>query len=163
MPFSQMTLLLGAASIHSARKFKEALDEYCIESGSSLNKGKCHIYCWNTPPSLITSIWRCLGFVATKDWTSFKYLGLPIFLKRPYRRDWLPQVEKFKIRLQAWGINWLNMAGKTILIKYVLSSLPLFQFSALLAPNGILQKMEKHLRYFFFGKGVKTMKGDSRW
>lgn len=153
--FADDTLLLGAASIHSARKFKEALDEYCIESGSSLNKGKCHIYCWNTPPSLITSIWRCLGFVATKDWTSFKYLGLPIFLKRPYRRDWLPQVEKFKIRLQAWGINWLNMAGKTILIKYVLSSLPLFQFSALLAPNGILQKMEKHLRYFFW-KGGKN-------
>lgn len=151
--FADDTLLLGAASIHSARKFKEALNEYCIESGSSLNKGKCHTYYWNTPSSLIISISRCLGFVATTDWASFKYLGLPIFLKRPYSRDWLPQVEKFKNRLQAWGINWLNMAGKTILIKAVLNSLPLYQFSVLLAPNGILQKMDKHIRYFFWKGG----------
>eukprot|EP00253_Pinus_taeda_P030823 PITA_30823 len=85
--FADDTLLLGTASIHSARKFKETLDEYCMESGSSLNKSKCHSYCWNTPPSLINSISRCLGFTASLEWSSFKYLGLPIFLKRSYSRD----------------------------------------------------------------------------
>lgn len=133
-----------------------------MESGSSLNKGKCHTYCWNTPPSLHNTITRCLGFAASTEWTSFKYLGLPIFLNRAYSRDWFPQVEKFKIKLQSWGINWLNMAGKTVLIKVVLSNLPLYQFSVLLAPIGILQKKDQHIR-IFFGKGVNTMRGDSRW
>eukprot|EP00253_Pinus_taeda_P023862 PITA_23862 len=123
--FADDSLLLGTTSIDSARKFKETLDEYCMESGSSLNKSKCHTYCWNTPPSLINSISRCLGFAASSEFSSFKYLGLPIFLKRSYSRDWMPQVEKFKSKLQAWGANWLNMAGKIILIKAVLSSLPL--------------------------------------
>ena len=95
-------------------------------SGSSLNKGKCHIYSWNTPPSLLSSIARCFGFAASPAWTSFKYLGLPIFLKRAYSKDWLPQVEKFKNKLQAWGLTWLNIAGKSVLIKVVLCSLPLF-------------------------------------
>eukprot|EP00253_Pinus_taeda_P005523 PITA_05523 len=151
--FADDTLLLGTALIHSARRFKETLDEYCMESGSSLNKGKCHTYCWNTPSSLIISISRCLGFAASSEWTSFKYLGLPIFLKRAYSRDWMPLVEKFKSKPQAWGVNWLNLAGKTVLIKVVLSNLPLFQFSVLLAPKGILQKMEQYIRSFFWKWG----------
>eukprot|EP00253_Pinus_taeda_P008456 PITA_08456 len=85
--FADDTLLLGTASIHSSRKFKETLDEYCMESRSSLNKRKCHTYCWNTPPSLINSISKCLGFTASSECSSFKYLGLPIFLKRSYSRD----------------------------------------------------------------------------
>eukprot|EP00253_Pinus_taeda_P018786 PITA_18786 len=99
------TLLLGAASIHSATRFKEALDEFGMMTGSNLNKGKCHIYCWNTSPSMLNSIARCLGFAASAVWTSFKYLGMPIFLKRAYSRDWIPQLEKFKSKLQAWGYN----------------------------------------------------------
>eukprot|EP00253_Pinus_taeda_P002867 PITA_02867 len=136
------TLLLGAASIHSTTRFKEVLDEFGKMTGSSLNKGKCNIYCWNTSPPMLNSIAQCLGVAATDVWTSFKYLGMPIFLKRAYSRDWIPQLEKFKIKLQAWGYNWLNIAGKSILIKSVLFSLPLFQFSVLLAPVNILQKMD---------------------
>eukprot|EP00253_Pinus_taeda_P006650 PITA_06650 len=151
--FADDTLLLGTASIDSARKFKETLDEYCMESGSSLNKSKCHTYCWNTLPSLINSISICLGFAASLECSSFKYLGLPLFLKRSYSRDWMSQVEKFKSKLQAWGANWLNMAGKTILIKAVLSSLPLFQFFVILAPKGIIQKMEQYIRHFFWKGG----------
>eukprot|EP00253_Pinus_taeda_P021309 PITA_21309 len=154
--FADDTLLLGIASIDSPRKFKETLDEYCMECGSSLNKRKCHTYCWNTPPSLINSISRCLGFAASSECSSFKYLGLPIFLKRSYSRDWMLHVEKFKSKLQAWGANWLNMAGKTILIKAVLSSLPLFQFFVILAPKGIIQKMEQYIRHFFWKGGKQN-------
>jgi hypothetical protein len=63
-------------------------------------------------PPLSNSIARCFGFVASSNWTSFKYLGLPIFLKRALSRDWLPQLEKFKNKMQAWGFSWLNIAGK---------------------------------------------------
>jgi len=103
--FADDTLLLGAASIRSANRFKEALDEFCMASGSSLNKGKCHIYYWNITPILLSSISRCFGFAASSVWISFKFLGLPIFLKHAYSMDLLPQVEKFKNKLQAWGFN----------------------------------------------------------
>lgn len=81
------TLLLGAATVLSASKLKVVLDEFCEASGSALNKGKCHIYSWNTPPSLLSSIARCLGFAASPSLSSFKYLGLPIFLKKAYSKD----------------------------------------------------------------------------
>ena len=65
-------------------------------------------------------------------------------------------MEKFKNKLQAWGLTWLNIAGKSVLIKAVLCSLPLFQFSVLLAPIGVLQKMEQLIRNFFWKGGKQN-------
>lgn len=103
--FADDTLLLGVASVLIASRFKEALDKFYMISGSSLNNGKCHIYCWNTTPSLLNAISRYFGFSASSNWTSFKYLGLPVFLKRAYSRDWLPELEKFENKLLAWGFS----------------------------------------------------------
>eukprot|EP00253_Pinus_taeda_P027629 PITA_27629 len=59
-------------TLYMASRFKRALDEFCMVSGSSLNNGKCHIYCWNTTSSLLNSISRNFGFAASSNWTSFK-------------------------------------------------------------------------------------------
>ena len=143
--FVDDTLLLGVSTVLLATRFKEVLDEFCEESGSKLNSGKCHIYSWNISTPSLNVISRCFGFAASSSWTSFKYLGLPIFLKRASSRDWLPQLEKFKNKMQAWGSSWLNIAGKTMLIKVVLNNLPLFQFSILLSPVSILMKIEDYI------------------
>eukprot|EP00253_Pinus_taeda_P026762 PITA_26762 len=152
--FTDDGLLLGAASGIIASRFKKYLDDFCLVSGSSLNKGKCHIYCWNATSSVLNSISRIFGFATSSNWTSFKYFGLPVFLKKDYSRDWLPQLEKFKIKLLGWGYSWLNIVGKSVLIKSVLSNLPLFQFFVLLIPSSILIKREETIRKSFW-KGDK--------
>lgn len=101
--FVDDTILLGTATQMSARKFKEVMEDYCQASGSELNRGKCHVYCWNILAAIESSIARCLGFAASTTWTSFKYLGLPIFNKRAMSKDWHPWIEKFKAKMQAWG------------------------------------------------------------
>ena len=58
----------------------------------------------------------------------------------------------------AWGVVWLNLAGKLILIKYVLNSYPLYWCSILLAPSNILAKIESMLRSFLW-KGGKIGDG----
>jgi ribonuclease HI/exonuclease III len=156
--FADDSLLLGATNLLSASRFKGVLDDYCDATGSILNKGKCHIYCWNVPVSTLNAISRCLGFAASSNWSSFKYLGLPIFQKAAFSRDWLPLLENFKLKIQAWGFSWLNHAGKTMLIKVVLSSLPIFQFSVMLAPICILKKMEDYIRKFFWKGGKQNEK-----
>lgn len=153
--FADDSLLLGAASVVLANRFKEVAEEYCAYSGSKLNKGKCQVYCWNTSTILIQAISNCLGFTASAAWTSFKYLGLPVFQKRILGRDWKPLLEKFKLKIQSWGYNWLNLAGKTVLIKSVLNSLPTFQATVMMEPKGIMRKMEEYIKKFFWkgGKG----------
>lgn len=144
--------------MHSASKFKEVLDEYCKISSSALNDSKCHIYSWNIPISTTRHIARCLGFAISVSWSLFKYLGLPIFYSRALGKDWLPLLDKSKQKLQAWGSSWLNLAGKTILIKSVLSSLPLINFSVLLAPAGIINKIEDIIKTFIWKGGKQNEK-----
>jgi len=124
--FADESLLLGATSLPTAKQFKDVVDAYCEDSGSSLNKGKCHIYYWNSTARSIQAISSCFGFATSSSWSSFKYLGLPVFQKRALSRDWLPLLEKFKFKIHSWGFNWLNLAGKIVLIKVVLNSLPIY-------------------------------------
>lgn len=55
-------------------------------------------------------------------WDSFTYLGVPIFKGVPKVDQWYPILEKFKARIHNWGANWLNLVGKTVLLKSVLLS-----------------------------------------
>lgn len=144
--FVDDTLLLGAASVVLANRFKDVVDDFCADSGSKLNKGKCQFYCWNTSARLTQAISNCLGFTTSSTWTSFKYLGLPVFQKKILSREWMPLLDKFKLKIQSWGYNWLNLAGKTVLIKSVLNSLPIFQAIVMMAPMGIMRKMEEYIK-----------------
>jgi hypothetical protein len=61
-----------------------------------------------------------------------------------------------------WGSRWLNPAGRVVLINYVLSALPMYQFSTLLAPKGILKEMAQLIRKFLWQGGNQITK-NSTW
>ena len=140
--FADDTLLLGGASIISANSFKKELDIYKEASGSKINYSKSTIYGWNCSAKNLADIARLLEMKICQDWDSFKYLGIPIFRSIPKVTHWMPLLDKLKLRIQAWGASWLNTAGKIILIKSVLTSMPLFQHSILLAPKTFLSKID---------------------
>jgi hypothetical protein len=58
-----------------------------------------------------------------------------------------------KTKILAWGTTWLNKAGKLILINSVLTSLPVYQASILLAPRGIVRDIDNILRKFLWEGG----------
>jgi len=58
---------------------------------------------------------RALEMEGTILWDSFKYLGIPIFKSVPKVAHWMSLLDKLKIRIQAWGATWLNIAGKVVL------------------------------------------------
>eukprot|EP00253_Pinus_taeda_P035966 PITA_35966 len=151
--FADDTLLLGGASIISAKSFKKELDIYREVSGSKINFLKSTIYRWNCSVKELSDIARILGMEGSCAWDSFKYLGIPIFITTPKVAHWMPLLDKIKTRIQAWGASWLNNAGKIILMKVVLSSLPLYQHSILLAPKTFINKMEVLLRRFLWEGG----------
>ena len=114
--FTDESILLGGASSISTSRFKLDMDCYCLDSASELNTGKCFIYSWNLSGLELSTITKIFGFKGSTKWVSFKYLGLSIFQGCPIGRDWYPLLDKFKLKMQAWGTSWLNLAGKTVLI-----------------------------------------------
>lgn len=70
-----------------------------------------------------------------------------------------------KNKTQNWGMMWLNMAGKVILIKALLGALPIYQYAIILAPASAHKQMELILRGFLWQGGKQENKKFSlvRW
>jgi hypothetical protein len=54
--FADDTLLMGGASLHTARKFKNELEAYTEISGSVISPAKSKIYGWNITPNEMLEI-----------------------------------------------------------------------------------------------------------
>jgi exonuclease III len=151
--FADDTLLLGAASIKTARHFKSELDLYKVCSGSEINYLKSKIYGWNCSPRELQHLGRILDMEGISVWDTFTYLGIPIFKGRAMVAHWLPLVDRLKLKIQAWGVNWLTRAGKIVLMNSVISTLPIYQCSVLLAPKTISNKLDAMMRRFLWEGG----------
>jgi ribonuclease HI len=153
--FADDSLLLGGASVRIAKEFDSVLKCYCRVSGASINERKSAIYGWNIGQQELTGISNILGFIGHAHWEKINYLGLPITNCCNKRSLWTEIISKIKTKISAWGGYWLTKGGKVILIKAVLSALPIYQAAFLLAPKSVTDQISKLLRDFLWqgGKG----------
>lgn len=141
-----------------ARRFKKTLDLFLQASGGKLNNNKCMIYTWNVPRHIIQRISIIMEIPAQRNWNHFMYLGLPLAKESIKTEIWAKLIEKLRGKLQSWGVYWLNLAGRTILIKAILSALPIYQFAITLAPASIHKHMELIIRSFLWQGGKQDTK-----
>ena len=96
-----------------------------------------------------------LGFPGFDKWDKIKYLGLPLTLGPSPPSLQLEVISKIKAKIISRGVQSLTKVGKLILIKAVLSSLPIFHSFLLLDPKSILSHISKILMDFLWegGKG----------
>jgi hypothetical protein len=62
------------------------------------------------------------------------------------------------MELAQWGLQWLNLAVSVIIIKVVLSALPIYQCPTLLSPKFITNKISRKVRPFLWQGGKSTHK-----
>jgi hypothetical protein len=60
--------------------------------------------------------------------------------------------------MDSWGTRWINPVGHVVLIKSVMSSLPLLQFSSLLDPKGAMKDMAQLIHTFLWKEGKSNAK-----
>ena len=141
--FVDDSLLLGGSSLRMARAFKEILQNFCLISGALINNRNSAVYGWNTDQSIILNISHILGFSRYDTWDKIKYLGLPLTLIQNKPSLWLEVVNRIKAKIASWGEQWLTKAGKLTMIKLILSAIPIYQSSLLLAPKAIMDQISK--------------------
>ena len=71
---------------------------------------------------------------------------------------WAPIIQKIKAKTQALGSKWLNIAGKTVLIRSILSSYPIYTSSMILAPKTVMNNICKEIRKFLWQGGKSQSK-----
>lgn len=124
--FADDSLLLGGASFNIAKAFKEILQKFCLITGALINKRKSIVYGWNVYHPTMVRISFLLGFPGFDKWEKIKYLDLPLTLGPSSSSLWAKVINKIKKKISYWGGQWLTKAGKLVLIKAVLSTLPIF-------------------------------------
>lgn len=148
--FADDLVLFGEASQSQAEVMMRCINRFCEASGQKMNKNKTRVYfSRNVHISRGISLSHTMGIGLTGDLG--KYLGIPLLHKKASYLTFAPVIEKTKNRLSGWKRSCLNMAGRSTLIKAVLSSLPSYHMQTMLLPKGLLRDLDKLSRDFLWG------------
>jgi len=71
--------------------------------------------------------------------------------------NWQPLIDRIKSRLSGWKSRNLSLGGCLVLLKSVLSSLPVYFLSFFKAPAGIISSIEFIFNCFFFWGVVRRL------
>ncbi|KAH9684247.1 reverse transcriptase domain-containing protein [Citrus sinensis] len=150
LSFADDIVIFANGSRCSLQRVMDFLQRYQAVSGQLISQAKSSFYIGKSAPASCRAIvhsvtsfqWRQLPFI---------YLGCPIFtgcLKISYFDD---LVRKVRERISGWANRLLSFGGKLILIRHVLSSLPLHLFHVLRPPSTVIQSLERSFTRFLWG------------
>ena len=66
-----------------------------------------------------------------------RYLGLQLTERRLQAPDWQPILEMVEARLRGWQARLISQGGRLILLKVVLSAIPIYFMSVFRMPSGV--------------------------
>eukprot|EP00253_Pinus_taeda_P035520 PITA_35520 len=154
--FVDDNMLFGHSSVQEARSLISILEAFSKASGALINKAKSQIFFFNTPPITQRAIARIIGFSVAS--LPSKYLGAPLIASALKHSSWTNLLEKLETKLFQWTHRALNMASRMVLIKAVLQSMPLYLFSLMAAPKGVLKAIRQLQRNFLWGNSGPNRK-----
>lgn len=147
--FADDLLLFCEASVEQARNMAAVLDNFCRVSGQKVSLAKTVFFASkNTPADLKRAISDSLNIKHTSDLG--RYLGVPILHKRVTVATYDFLIENIRNKLTAWKAKQMSQASRCILIQSVLDALPSYMIQTIELPRGVIEKMEKRIRQFFW-------------
>lgn len=153
--FTDDCLLLGQATMSTARGFKAILQDYCLASGHRINFLKSEVHFSPKTFAIICRSIRDLLQIPEGQGV-LRYLGVPISGARLQNRD-CPAWSMLSRR--EWRVGKLEPShpwGRVILIRSVLSSIPVFMLSNIVIPRSIILKVEQMIRAFLWNSSANS-------
>ncbi|KAI0524605.1 hypothetical protein KFK09_003982 [Dendrobium nobile] len=146
--YADDVLLFGKSSVSQLRVMMNLIKEYCGWTGQGVNQSKSQIiFGSSTNQSMKRKIGKKTGFKIVKE---FHYLGIKIALRRLTKNDFQFVIDHALDKLNSWGAQFLSMAGRIILAKSSLLSLPTFVSTHSLIPKKILYDLDRICRDFIW-------------
>ena len=93
--------------------------------------------------------------------TSFPttYLGLPVSDKKLRRCDLLIWIEKIANKLPGWKAPLLSLAGRAVLVRFVITAIPIYLLITIRVPKWFIQAVDKIRRSFFVERKERNQWG----
>jgi hypothetical protein len=149
LQFADDTLLLGVKSWENVRALRAVLVLFERMSGLKVNFNKSMLVGVNISDSWLHEAASALRCKVGK--IPFLYLGLPIGGDPRRLGFWEPVLARIRSRLSGWGSRFLSFGGRLVLLKSVLTSLPVYALSFFKAPAGTISSIDSLLIKIFWG------------
>ena len=140
LQFADDTLVLGEKSWLNVRTIRAVLLILEELSGLKVNFNKSMLTGVNIFTSWLSKAAAILN--CRTGLIPFVYLGMPIVGDNGKLSFWKPVVDRISARLSSWNNKSLSSGGRLVLLKSVLSSLPVYFFSFFMAPTCIISSIE---------------------
>ena len=150
-------VLFAKANHENCVVIREVLDLFCSRSGQSVSGAKSRVYFSpNVDRFSREELCDILGFQSTPNLDSW---GIPIKHLGSSSQDFNFVLERVKQKLAGWKANLLSLAGKSILVKHVSSTIPNYVMQSAHLPNKIIEGIDQVNRNFLWGStdSVKKM------
>lgn len=140
LQFAEDTLIIGEKSWLNVRTMRSVLLLFEELSGLKVNFHKSMLTGVNIPVSWLSEAAMMLR--CRRGNIPFVYLGLPIGGDSRKISFWKPVVDRIVSRLSSWNHKFLSFGGRLVLLKAVLSSLPVYFLSFFKASAGIISSID---------------------
>ncbi|GAU45582.1 hypothetical protein TSUD_273820 [Trifolium subterraneum] len=137
LQFADDTLLLGTKIWANVQALWVVLVLFVTMSGLKVNFNKSMLVGVNIPDSWLGEAASTLCCRVGK--IPFLYLGLPIGGDPRRLSFWEPVLTRLKSHLSGWKSRFLSFGGRLVLLKSVLTSLPVYARSFFKAPSGSIR------------------------
>lgn len=154
--FADDSLIFFKANASECAALKIILLSYEGASGQKINFDKCRVsFSRNVPSDIQESLALVLNVERVDKHD--KYLGLPMDINHSKIDAFGYLKEKTQKKLQGWREKTLSMAGKEILIKAVIQSIPTYVMSCFEIPKQLCWDIQQLMAKFWWGA-----KGDEK-
>jgi len=154
LQFADDTIIMGKKCWLNVRSIRAVLLLLEEVLGLKVNFSKSMLTGYNIPHTWLSDAASALN--CRTGTIPFVYLGLSIGGDSRRLSFWKPVVDRITARLSSWHNRFLSFGGRLVLLKFVLSSLPVYFLSFFKAPTGIISYIESIFKRFFvwLGGGV---------
>jgi len=140
LQFADDALLIGEKSWLNARSMRDVLLLFEEVSGLKVNFHKSMLTCVNVSESWLSD--AALVMNCRNGAIPFVYFGLPIGGDSRKLSFWKPVIDRIVAQLTSWSNKFLSFGGRLVLLKSVMSSLPVYFLSFFRASTCIISSIE---------------------
>nr|XP_025611773.1 uncharacterized protein LOC112705129 [Arachis hypogaea] len=150
LQFADDTILFCPSETETIVNYKRLLRCFELMSGLSINFDKSNLISVNCEQEWVEHV---CGLLECKQAVlPVRYLGIPLGANLRLVKTWKPIIDKVEAKLSLWKAKILNKAGKLVLIKSVLNSLPIYYLSLYKMAKAIADKLIALQRRFLWCK-----------
>lgn len=159
--FADDCFLFFRATNREVATMKAILATYEVASGQAINYAKSEVnFSWNVGHADRETLAAELGVQAAIG--AGRYLGVPSMVGRSKKSTFAYLKDRVWQRISSWSGRSLSKAGKEVMIKSVLQSIPSYVMSTYLIPPSVCDEIEKMMNSYWWGSSGDATKG-IRW